>query len=156
VASTTLEVQADREIDAITKAIDAHTSLVVKKITLDIHSNLIDKPANGGTPIDTGYARSNWIPRIGKPFEGTVGQRPVVDYNARAIGMEGTIGSIDNSTQQAGREEVASGYRIALGPATITNNVEYIGALNNGSSKQAPKGFIERAIIKAVKEDIRR
>ncbi len=155
-ASTRFEVDAENQAEAIAKAIDRHVGLVVKKIALDIHANLIDKPENGGTPIDTGYARSNWIPRIGKPFEGTVGQRPVKDYNARAIGGSGTVGEIDTATQEAGRQEVASGFRIEMGPVTITNNVEYIGHLNDGSSKQAPRGFVQRAILKAVNEDIRK
>lgn len=155
-----ITIDLGRQVGSTKDAIDKAVGIVVRKIALDVHSNLIDKPTNGGTPIDTGYARSNWMPRIGAPFEGTVGVRPrVADVGESGFrGASGNryIGSIDNGAQQQARDAVVSGYRIDLGGITITNNVDYIGRLNFGSSRQAPAGFVERAIRKALVEDIRK
>jgi len=35
---------------------------------------------------------------------------------------------------------------------TVFNNVEYIGALNEGHSRQAPAKFIQRELAKAIKD----
>ena len=37
----------------------------------------------------------------------------------------------------------------------VSNNVKYITRLNDGYSRQAPAGFVQSAIRKAVTQDIR-
>ena len=39
-------------------------------------------------------------------------------------------------------------HRERLGAVVIENNVPYIEALNNGSSKQAPEFFVEKTLLK--------
>lgn len=104
------------------------------------------KPSEGGTPIDTGFARANWIPRIGERVTRPSGERPT------RPGAKFT----DTSAQQQGVFEVRGGYRIDLGPIYVSNPVPYIAQLNAGSSRQAPPGFVEASIVKAIVEDIRR
>lgn len=105
------------------------TSQAVRATGLTIYGSLIDNPDNGGTPIKTGYARSSWNISTGQP----VGKlaAPTRDKNGSY--------SPDSSPQlQITKEKIEDIY--------ITNAVPYIVFLNQGSSKQAPAMFIERAI----------
>ena len=112
---------------------------IVTKLTLDVVANLVRAPAEGGTPVDTGWARANWIPRIGAPFSGTDGTR-----------AQAEAGSVSRAQQEAGIAAMLR-YKITpTGKVFITNNVPYIGKLNDGWSKQAPKGFVQAAIKQAV------
>ena len=84
------------------------------------------------TPVDTGRARGAWDVGIGGP------------------GSSGT--SLDTS----GAGTVASGMgtisRVQKTPVPIyvSNNLEYIGPLENGSSAQAPSGMTTQAINAAT------
>ena len=91
-------------------------------LTLDIHGELVMV-----TPKDTGFASNNWILSIGAPAEITV---PLGGPGA-ALAALGTV--------------------TGLQPIFITNNVEYITALDDGWSPQAPKGFVKITLNKVVK-----
>lgn len=106
---------------------------VVRDIALDVHARLQD-----ATPVDTGWARSNWIPQIGTPFEGTAGTREDAEQ-----------GRIDSGSATAGRAEV-SRYRLEQGDIHVSNEVPYIEKLNAGSSSQAPAAFVQAAAQRAV------
>lgn len=103
----------------------------VKILTLDVTANLIED-----TPRDTGWARSNWIPSIGRSFDNTVGSPEAVSAAA----------------QQAGLASVVTSYVMRSGVVYVSNNVDYILPLNDGSSKQAPAGFVQFAVLRAVRE----
>ena len=120
-------------IEQVIGALEDFTEDLIKKIALDVTANLIET-----TPIDTGWARSNWVPQIGAPFLDPVG----------------SPAAIDPSQQEQGQAAIL-GYEIEVGAVFITNNVPYIVRLNEGSSAQAPSGFVQLAIEKAVTEDIR-
>jgi len=102
----------------------------MKKLVLECTAQLVHD-----TPRDTGWARNNWIPEIGQAHEET----------------EGTPQSVSSAGQEAGIAKVASSYRLEDGEVHITNNVPYIELLNDGSSKQAPPGFVEISILEAVR-----
>jgi len=148
------------QIGVIFDKVNRFTEGLVKKITLDTHANLVANPhsTDTGTPVDTGFASSNWVPRVGAPFTEQAGSRPTSrgDINAKAIGDDSkkNFGALDYGPQEDGKVQVA-GYRLAMGNCFVSNNVPYIQPLNNGSSKQQPAGFVERAIAKALFEDIR-
>jgi hypothetical protein len=89
-------------------------------------------------PEDTGFSEVNWVPQIGTQFEGTAGT-----YE------EAMIGPPDRGPQLMGLNEVGV-YTLRGGVINITNNVEYIIDLNNGSSGQAPSGFVQIAMDKVV------
>lgn len=82
------------------------------------------------TPVDTGRARANWQ----------------VSINAE---VDAELDSTDAHGAITRNEGVIKGYR--GGEILIQNNVPYIGALNNGSSAQAPAGFVEKAIQAAAR-----
>lgn len=131
---------ADRQIRAIIQGLNRLTERVITKITLDVDANLRET-----TPIDLGWARANWVPAIGTPFR---------------TDLEGIKPTIAQAAAQAAEQAqamaaVVAGYRLTMGKVFISNNVPYITRLNDGSSTQEPPGFVQRAIHKAVTQDIR-
>lgn len=111
--------------DAIVAEMLKGLSDVATEIVLEITANLVE-----ATPVDTGWARANWVPSIGEP--------PPTD-------PVGAPGQPSTSEQAAGQLAMLD-YTPDKGPAFISNNVPYIQVLNDGSSTQAPSGFVERAI----------
>ena len=80
------------------------------------------------TPVDTGRARANWQIGIGSPV--------IVETPER---------------DQAGATTIArNASKLAIGSRArtifLSNNVDYIGDLNAGSSSQAPANFVEIAV----------
>lgn len=122
----------------VVTALETFIESIIKKITLDIVANLTAAPGEGGTPVDTGWARANWVPQIGRPLDWTAGTRD----------------NVTTAPQLAGAIDVATSYKLDKGPVHITNNVPYILKLNDGSSMQAPRGFIQGAIAKAIRVDL--
>ncbi len=80
------------------------------------------------TPVDTGRARANWQ----------------VDLNATPQGQleEFDKGGGAAVSKGAAKIKTAKSY----GTIDMVNNVPYIGRLNEGSSRQAPAGFVEAAV----------
>lgn len=126
------------EIRAVMSDLKKFTTRVVQKITLSVNGVLVKT-----TPRDTSWARNNWIPEIGHAYSGTAGTREAAEQ-----------GSIDTGSREAGVVKVLTIYSINNGPIYITNNVPYIGDLNDGSSKQAPAGFVQLSIAKGI-ENVR-
>ena len=124
------------QIRAIVRGLGQFTERLIVKITTDATANLIED-----TPVDTGWARANWVPSLGAPV---VKELSGSDRNVQSAASE----------QSAGVAEVL-GYRLRRGRVFISNNVPYILSLNDGHSNQAGPGFIQRAIRKAVTIDIR-
>lgn len=85
------------------------------------------------TPVDTGLARGNWRTRIGTPNEEQLSSPRSVS----SVVAEGT-GEIRQ-------------WRIDSPDIFITNNIEYIGFLDEGSSLQAPNGMTEQAIAAGLR-----
>lgn len=79
------------------------------------------------TPVDTGRARSNWVPSINTPQIKIVepGQRESIGEAIKNYELDQTI--------------------------FITNSLPYIRSLNDGHSQQAPAGFVDLAIQAGVR-----
>lgn len=101
---------------------------VSRKLILDVNRHLAEN-----TPIDTGWARSNWIPTKDRPLTEPVGDRENVDLAAAASGVA----------------EIKS-WDLFKGSAFITNNVPYINDLNAGTSPQASPGFVQASIEQGI------
>ena len=127
----------DQQAQTILRELQQLAERSIKKITLDITANLIET-----TPVETGWARVNWIPSVTKSVQGTDGTR-----------KQAESGSISSGKQAAGTAEVL-GYKLAAGRVFVTNNVPYILSLNDGTSEKAPRGFVEAAIEKALLRDV--
>ena len=113
-----------KRIDKMSLNILANTEKGVRKVVLAIDNALVST-----TPVDTGRARSNWLPNFNGPAEGTT----------------------ERTNAAAAKAEVAAkvaSYDVNLHASVhLTNNLPYIGKLNEGSSEQQPAGFVRRAVL---------
>lgn len=97
----------------------------VKDLASVVLNSLIDN-----TPKKTGQAAANWHVGVGSPAPGF--QEGFTAYDqTRAAGLAKI------SSRQPGQ------------PINISNQTPYISKLNNGSSVQAPAGYVEMAISNA-------
>lgn len=127
----------DPQIDFIIEDLDRFTEKRVVGIGLGVVANLRED-----TPRDTSWARSNWIGSKGSPAP------PLPEPRGKP--SAGDVAAA-RAAQAAGELAMAS-YKLEQGSLFATNNVPYIIPLNNGSSKQAGAGFVERAVERAVRE----
>lgn len=94
-----------------------------------------------GTPIDTSRARMNWQTTIGQPAVGVLSPYPS-QPGSPSEGTQAALSSLSAATiEYAGQE----------GGIWITNNLDYILKLNNGSSAQAPADFVAQAVLAGVR-----
>lgn len=94
------------------------------------------------TPVDTGRARSNWIVSLNAPVV-----TPREPYSPGEKLGKGERLNAQAAIQQ-GTERI-----VVAAPGQdiyISNNVNYIGRLNEGYSAQAPAGFVQSAVARAV------
>ncbi len=121
----------------VVRSLEGFTEKLIKRLSLNVTANLVET-----TPVDTGWARANWVPSIGSPRSRTAGTRAAAEN-----------GSIDNAPQLNGIISLAN-YRV--GPSIfISNNVPYINSLNSGTSTQAPSAFVQNAILRAVRKTVK-
>lgn len=92
----------------------------------------IGKELVPATPVDTGLARGNWRPSLNGPASTPIA---FLDLTGAA-----TVARI----QSIGRQ-----YRLGQ-TVYIVNRVPYISMLNSGSSPQAPAGFVQASVRRAV------
>lgn len=109
--------------DALQRKLDALIERAAKALILEIVREL-----KRSTPVDTGHARANWIPSVGR---------------------ENTVEATDTSLQTAGTAQVLS-YKLAQGWLYITNVAPYIRRLNDGYSGQAPALFVETSVARSI------
>lgn len=84
------------------------------------------------TPVDTGRARNSWLTGVNSAPSGFGAPKPGgTDASAMATSVATTL-RVDDV-------------------GVIVNNLPYIKKLNNGSSKQAPAGFVQKAAQTAVR-----
>jgi len=123
-------------IRVIGKRIEKNADAMTRKVALAVDSAVVI-----ATPVDTGRARSNWQVNLGGPASGT---RDALDP-----GKEGsTSGPNAQAAIEQGQTEIAK-YK-GGSSIHITNNLPYIGRLNDGWSAQAPSGFVEKAVLVGV------
>lgn len=113
----------------------AGATAIVKQTAQTVDENVVR-----GTPVDTGRARSNWVVTKNAPFGGVIppyspGTKLGISETGNAAGAIGQ-GSLVIATFRLLKDTTIY----------ITNNIGYVRKLNDGSSTQAPAGFIEAAI----------
>jgi bacteriophage HK97-gp10 putative tail-component len=118
------------KMERISKVIPVNVAKALKETVM-----VIDQAVVLATPVDTGRARSNWIVGTGPSTEA---------IDAYAPGKKGSSGgaNADAALQQA--QDFLSATDVSV--IYISNNLSYIQYLNEGSSAQAPAGFIEVAV----------
>lgn len=111
--------QFNQEIQAFGQKVPEKLTLLQKKVVLEALRRLVMK-----TPVDTGRARGNWQVTIGDP---AMNQLETTDKNGAGTIAQG-LAAISH----------LPGYQVVW----ISNNVDYIEALEHGHSKQAPQGML--------------
>lgn len=111
------------------KALTAEISKDVRVLAFKIFRNVTI-----ATPVDTGRARGNW-----------------------QIGINRAKTSILTVNDKSGSVSIGKGLSELKGldnfqSVWITNNLPYISSLNDGSSNQAPKKFVETSIVRAIND----
>lgn len=132
-------VTFNADIQAFAKLINANLAIVIKKIAFDLYTRLILK-----TPVDTGRARAGWGISVNTPIiiqptgynnkaakkvKGPEGADYEAAFHASGIFAMPDLSAIDGTQQ-----------------VFILNSVEYIEALEDGHSKQAPAGMVKVSI----------
>lgn len=128
----------DAQIRAIVTGLERVTERVVVRLSFHITANLVED-----TPVDLGWARANWVPYVGTNRTTPVTSKPTPG------------GVAAQAAAQASAQAAVLGYRLASGAVFISNNVPYIGRLNDGSSTQAPRGFVQAGIRRGVEQTAR-
>lgn len=112
---------------AIGERLRKHVETIFKALCLEI-----DRELRKTTPVDTGFARANWVPSVGAPHTGEV---------AKVGG-----GSAEHA---AGVANVLT-FKLGDGALWVSNGTSYISILNYGTSDQAGAMWIEAAVDRAV------
>lgn len=104
----------------------------------------VDQAIVLATPVDTGRARSNWLVTVGSPSGRT--REPYAPGERLGRGEQANAaGALDQA-----RKAVAT--HSNLRDIWVVNNVDYIGKLNAGSSRQAPPNFVRLGISAGIAE----
>ena len=108
------------QLIAMPKIVEMNATNMVRKMALTLASGVIK-----ATPVDTGLARGNWQVSLRSPINTEISSKSGQESinKAKTVSLQFTLK--DKSIW-------------------ICNNLPYINALNNGWSKQANAGFIER------------
>ncbi len=128
------------QIDIIIADLDRFTQREIIALGMNMAANLQEEPPTG-TPVDTGWARANWIPSVGEPDQTDATKKEPSPADVAAAAQR----------QQDGTNDVLS-WTNDKGPIFVANNVPYIGALDAGHSKQSPSGFVQNALELAVRQ----
>lgn len=119
------------------------------KVVLTNADNLVKSVAESilqaitaDTPVDTGQAKSNWIVSIGSASSDT--RDPYVPGKKGSTALANVIATVEMGQQKL--IAYTNGQTIH-----ITNNLDYISDLNDGSlSNQAPPDYVQKAILEAL------
>lgn len=128
-----------RNMSKRAKNVSLNADQVVRKCALAVDGAVVI-----ATPVDTGRARANWQVELNAPAQGT--REPFSE------GKEGSTGGANaRAAIEEGKKTIAD-YKGDAPNASIhiTNNLAYIGRLNDGYSAQAPSGFVEKAVMVGV------
>jgi len=130
-----------KRMKVISDGVGKNADAMVRKVVITVASSVAL-----ATPVDTGRARSNWRTQIGSPNENNRDDFAVKNKKGKVSKRMSATGAAGISINEA--VEKSKEYKNKSGtPVYITNNLPYIGRLNEGSSKQAPEGFVQKAII---------
>lgn len=124
-----------RRLDHIAVQVEDNVERAVKDCAGAVLRSVVE-----ATPVDTGYARSNWTPELDRAFEGV--------FPARVPGKAGSTAEANASaTVEAGLPAIEAFDLKTNESIHITNNAPHIQPLNDGHSQQAPADFVRLAVL---------
>lgn len=112
--------------------IEKSITAVIRKACLDLYRSIVDK-----TPVDTGRAKTSWGIEMTQDIN-SKGQEPQPE------GSKFSFQEIESIVKKHVRGFILG---VKKGYVIITNNVEYIEFLEDGSSEQAPTGMIAVSLV---------
>ena len=116
--------------------VESNAGKLLKKVATRVDQVVVTE-----TPVDTGRARSNWQVEVGSTPGAT--REPYNPGEGGSTGAANAQAAIDQ-----GKAAIAT-YKTG-DEIHITNNLSYIGRLNEGHSAQAPAGYVEEAVMVAI------
>lgn len=121
-----------KRIKVIANTVSENADQLTRKVALAVDATVVM-----ATPVDTGRARSNWQVALDAPASGVI--------DAYSPGTEqSTAGPNARAALDQGKDVIGQ-YRKG-NEIHITNNLPYIGKLNEGHSAQAGANFVEKAV----------
>lgn len=127
-----------KRIDRIVVRVEGNVERAVKDCASAVLRSVVEN-----TPVDTGFARSNWTPELDRAFEGLFPAR--VPGTGGSTAVENAVATIDAGTPAIEAFDIHANREIH-----ITNNAPHIQPLNDGHSKQAPAGFVQIAVMEGL------
>jgi len=125
-----------KQLREIQDTIHDNLDVIVRAVTEEVYSELTNDPrsmgASAGTPRDTRRATNGWNVSAGRSPDFT-DPGPAARHSEPDDSFSATRG-ITRGTMDA----------------TVANGVPYITDLDDGTSQQAPAGFVRRAVNRAV------
>lgn len=120
------------------RAVTQNADKLVQDCALGVLANVVND-----TPVDKGVAISNWQVRLQSSAQDTIPAfAPGKKGSTRSQNVQGAI--------QLGKTTIA---QYAHGQVVhITNNLPYIVPLNDGWSNQAPPGYVQDAVLEAIRK----
>lgn len=124
-------------VDDLVQTIEENLDVIVPAVAMDVYESLTDDPrtvgAGTGTPRDTRRATNGWNMSRG---------------NTPDFSDDGEKQYPNPESPREAADRLGRGAPVY--EATVANGVPYIEDLNNGTSTQAPAGFLQRAVNRAV------
>jgi hypothetical protein len=121
-------IQVKRAFLDMVDRLDENQQHIVREVVAEI---MVEVTVD--TPRDTNRAATGWNPRNG----------PSGDFSEPGPGFYSEPNPV---------AEVAARIPVGSHSATIANGVPYIGSLESGTSRQAPRNFVRKAIEKALRD----
>lgn len=124
-----------KRLDRIAVQVEGNVERAVKDCAGAVLRSVVE-----ATPVDTGFARSNWTPELDRAFEGL--------FPARVPGEKGsTAEATAAATVEAGLPTIEA-FDIKTNESVyVSNGAPHISALNDGHSRQAPADFVRLAVL---------
>tara|TARA_R110000822_G_scaffold120633_1_gene254104 strand:- start:748 stop:1167 length:420 start_codon:yes stop_codon:yes gene_type:complete len=129
----------DNDPKRIEFELNAAGSSAVRKLQLILFQAL-----TSATPVDTGHARASLTPAVGSPIVDRL-ERSSDESTARQEA------SSRFSAHKAKSLAISSTYSLDQGRVFLIYRAPYVVFLNEGSSSQAPKKFVDRAVAASVR-----
>jgi hypothetical protein len=124
-----------KRMSRISVEVEDGVERVVKDCAVAVTRTVIN-----ATPVDTGRARSNWTAEMDEAFHKL--------FPAHVPGAKGSTGDANAEIAIEQAEAAINQFDINKNNSIhISNSLPYIGALNDGHSKQAPTDFVKLAVL---------
>ena len=122
----------DLDLTDFIDEIEADADQVVRKVTLDLMNEI-----SANNPVRTGRSRANWNISQGAPDTSVVEKT----FGKSRNESDGPSAAFLKQKSEAAVEKIKAGQTVF-----ITNNVEYLADLNNGTPEREGQHFVELAI----------